>query len=155
MATVPLRPLSAALPFAAVLLLAGCAAGGSADPAARAPAPAALAERAQPAVGLAAGAYTGAQATAGAGYFRESCAECHEPSEFTGADFADSWDGATVGRFVEFITESMPRRNPGSLTTEQYLAVTAYILQLNGYPTGPEPLPDDPEFLATLRLGER
>ncbi len=138
-----------ALAFAG-LFAAACAAGGGPDTPARSPAPAAPAERA---AGLASGVYTAEQAEVGGQYFNRACADCHSAREFSGTDFAYAWDGSTVGRLVQFISETMPEDDPGGLTMEQYLAVTAYVLQLNDYPAGPEPLVHDPEFLETLRFG--
>jgi hypothetical protein len=46
----------------------------------------------------------------------------------------------------------MPKNNPGSLTPEEYADVTAYILQLNGLPTGDEELPGDQAAARRIRI---
>jgi hypothetical protein len=48
--------------------------------------------------------------------------------------------------------ERMPKNNPGSLTNEEYAAVTAYILMLNGLPSGDEELPSDTEAARRIRI---
>jgi hypothetical protein len=45
----------------------------------------------------------------------------------------------------------MPRDDPGSLTAEEYAAVVAYMLRLNGRPPGERELPADAEALARMR----
>jgi hypothetical protein len=37
---------------------------------------------------------------------------------------------------LDVIVNTMPQSDPGSLKPEEYAAVTAYILQQNGYPAG-------------------
>ncbi|MBK6489381.1 MAG: hypothetical protein IPF98_21575 [Gemmatimonadetes bacterium] len=46
----------------------------------------------------------------------------------------------------------MPKNSPGSLTGEEYAAVTAYILMLNGYPSGDEELPYDSSATRRIRI---
>jgi len=37
---------------------------------------------------------------------------------------------------LDVIANTMPQSDPGSLKPDEYSAVTAYILQQNGYPAG-------------------
>ena len=46
----------------------------------------------------------------------------------------------TVGDVAEFVVANMPAKKPGSLTTEQYLAILAFDLKANGIDLGREPL---------------
>jgi hypothetical protein len=44
--------------------------------------------------------------------------------------------GLTADALLDVIANTMPQSDPGSLKTDDYNAVTAYILQQNGYPAG-------------------
>jgi hypothetical protein len=44
--------------------------------------------------------------------------------------------GLTAAALLDVVTNTMPQSDPGSLKPEEYNAVTAYILQQNGYPAG-------------------
>ena len=100
---------------------------------------AALAQGAKPAL------YTEAQANAGATIYAQTCAACHG-SQLEGVA-APALKGAplgemanaqslTVDTLLDVISNTMPQSDPGSLKPEEYAAVTAYILQQNGYPAG-------------------
>ena len=59
-----------------------------------------------------------------------------------GAIFGDGAiaKGTTAQSLLDVIANTMPQTDPGSLKPEDYNAVTAYILQQNGYPAGTAPL---------------
>ena len=44
--------------------------------------------------------------------------------------------GLTAQTLLDVIANTMPQSDPGSLKPEEFAAVTAYILQQNGYPAG-------------------
>jgi hypothetical protein len=46
----------------------------------------------------------------------------------------------TAQTLLDVIANTMPQSDPGSLKPEDNAAVTAYILQQNGYPAGTAPL---------------
>jgi mono/diheme cytochrome c family protein len=100
---------------------------------------AAFAQGAKPAV------YTDAQASAGATVYAQSCAACHGSQlegvaapALKGPAFGDmaNAQSLTVDTLLDVISNTMPQSDPGSLKPEDYAAVTAYILQQNGYPAG-------------------
>jgi len=93
--------------------------------------------------------FSAAQAARGRSTFRAVCAECHYSSEFRGAHFQFSWRRRTVADFFEEISSTMPEDAPGSLEPGEYLAVVAYVLQLNGFPAGASELPLDLAVLDT------
>lgn len=102
-------------------------------------APIANAQSAKPAL------YTDAQTTAGAQVYASSCAACHGTQlegvaapALKGAAFGEmaAAQSLTVATLLEVIVNTMPQSEPGSLKPEEYAAVTAYILQQNGYPAG-------------------
>jgi len=115
--------LSAALLFAALPQLAG-------------------AQPAKPAL------YTADQASAGAAVYSSSCAACHgvqlegvAAPALKGSAFGEmaTAQGLTAAALLDVVTNTMPQSDPGSLKPEDYNAVTAYILQQNGYPAGQTP----------------
>lgn len=96
--------------------------------------------------------YTDSQATEGQAVFAKSCAECHESKDVTGADFRTKWGGQPIFTLYEQVRTTMPDGNPGTLTREQYAAAIAYILKLNGLPSGPTPMGTDSTSLSAVKL---
>jgi mono/diheme cytochrome c family protein len=97
-------------------------------------------------------AYTAEQAARGDTTFHAVCAACHAESQFAGPKFLAAWEGGTAYQLFDQIRTEMPQDNPGSLSPAQYLAVTAYLFQLNGFPAGSRPLPDDAPALKKIRI---
>ena len=106
---------------------------------AAAPLATAIAQAAKPAL------YTDAQATAGAQVYVSSCAACHGSAlegvaapALKGAPFGEmaTAQSLTAATLLDVIANTMPQSEPGSLKPEEFAAVTAYILQQNGYPAG-------------------
>src|SRR6185295_9085870 len=96
----------------------------------------------------AAGVYTSAQAQAGQTAYQQNCAgghaadvrgSCDAPA-VAGPDFTAKWGPRAVNDLFTFLVQSMPPANPGSLGEAGTLAVTAYLLQINGAPVGQRPL---------------
>jgi polar amino acid transport system substrate-binding protein len=52
------------------------------------------------------------------------------------------------------ISQTMPQDNPGALTTPQYAALVAFILQQNGYPAGSNEISADTPGLTDLNLSQ-
>ena len=86
---------------------------------------------------------TAAQVAAGRDGYQSRCASCHladlggrnEASPLAGASFMNVWRGRGTKEFYDYIRTSMP---PGGATlgAEEYLNITAFILQMNGAATG-------------------
>ena len=100
---------------------------------------AAAAQDAKPAL------YTDAQAQAGAAVYSQACASCHGQQlegvaapALKGSAFGEmaNAQAMTVDTLLDVIANTMPQSDPGSLKPDDYNAVTAYILQQNGYPAG-------------------
>ena len=140
----------------ALFLLSGCSSSGAATNPAGAPAPAAEPAPEAPAppaestpaaepetVALPAGLYTNDQASRGADAFEDVCSECHTTNEFRGRVFQADWGRRSVYSFYRTVRSTMPDDNPGGLSEEVYLDVIAYILGMNGHPTGPGELNAD------------
>ncbi len=98
------------------------------------------------------GVFTDAQAARGKDIYVGSCRECHTPQSHTGVVFKNSWGGKRLSDLLAYMQERMPKNNPGSLSNEEYAAVTAYILMLNGLPSGDEELPGDTEAARRIRI---
>jgi alcohol dehydrogenase (cytochrome c) len=94
------------------------------------------------------GHYTLAQARSGAAVYSAQCSQCHGVNLQGGAGPAlvgpvfQQYVGksGTAATLYDFISKQMPADKPGSLTQQQYLDVTAYVLSRNGYPAGDVPL---------------
>jgi alcohol dehydrogenase (cytochrome c) len=94
-------------------------------------------------------AFNSAQAAAGRPVYARACGICHGADlqggaavALSGSTFARSWgDGRHQGMdFYDAIAKQMPKNAPGSLTPADNLALTAYILDRNGYAAGAQPL---------------
>jgi len=93
--------------------------------------------------------YTSAQASAGDKVYAGKCALCHGASLEGGAGpplagqnmtTLGTKTHLTVGDLFGYITTNMPMNAPASLSHDQYVAVLAFILKQNGFPSGAKPL---------------
>ena len=98
------------------------------------------------------GVYTLAQATRGRDVFASSCQSCHTPTQHSGPPFRNKWFGRPLGELYEYIRREMPQNEPGSMSDEDYVQALAYLLRMNGMPTGSTPLVADSAALARIRL---
>ncbi|MSR35818.1 MAG: cytochrome c [Gemmatimonadetes bacterium] len=91
------------------------------------------------------GVFTNEQADAGAKTYEAICSKCHGTGTgpaFKGGSFLTKWSNQSLYRLWEYMSTRMPYGAPGTLTTEQYLGMLAWILRENGYPAGTTPLPN-------------
>lgn len=98
------------------------------------------------------GVYTAAQARSGGDVYVMLCQSCHTAESHTGAPFRNKWVGRTLGELFQYITSEMPKTEPGSLSTEDYTLVLAYILRMNGMPAGRSVLRSDATALDAIRI---
>jgi mono/diheme cytochrome c family protein len=96
--------------------------------------------------------FTVEQAVAGAEVYKSTCAKCHASSQWQGSLFAANWRDRRLSDFHDLVSTTMPQDNPGSLTAQQYVDVTAYVLQLAGFPSGSVPLRGDSAMLRHARI---
>jgi len=108
----------------------------------------------------AAGSYSAAQATRGKQLYSDQCLACHgEMLEgvvgppLAGDDFLTDFGGKPVADVIQKIQGTMPQQAPGTLTRPQATDLTAYILQFNKYPAGPD-LTDATAAQFTLPAGK-
>lgn len=92
------------------------------------------------------------QVERGEQWFRSACLQCHAIGAVSNPDFRVKWGGRTALDLFGLISRTMPDGNPGSLSRGTYLAVTAYLLKLNGMPVAQAPLVGDSTALGGLRL---
>jgi S-disulfanyl-L-cysteine oxidoreductase SoxD len=98
------------------------------------------------------GVYTAAQAERGAEVYAGMCRSCHAVASHTGAAFAKAWVGRPLAELFQYVSEQMPKNDPGGLAPEQYADVVAYLLRVNAMPAGAAELPADATPLAAIRI---
>ena len=103
--------------------------------------------------------YTQAQARQGHRVFEQKCAACHGHRlegrvgpALKGPTFASVKSGFTIQQIYEFLSVEMPAYAPGSLSPQQYLEITAFLLQENGYPAGAAPLTNEVASASSVAL---
>ena len=97
------------------------------------------------------GIFSEDQAKIGEKIFQVSCVACHLPEQF-GETFIQSWTGATVRDLFDLTSALMPEDQPGSLKPEEYVAILAYIFNMNSFPSGPVALNEQREVLGNISI---
>lgn len=95
------------------------------------------------------GVYTTAQAARGAALFDKECAGCHGAAgnggsmapALVGPAFSSNYDGMSVGDLFDRNRTTMPPGNEGAIPAQQLVDITAFMLQVNGFPAGGTELP--------------
>ena len=95
--------------------------------------------------------YSATQAARGEQTYMSSCVSCHPPATYKGAVFLN-WQGRSLGDLLAFLSEKMPKNDPGSLSPKEYTQVMAFLLKLNGMPAGRADLPADPAALRGITI---
>ena len=98
------------------------------------------------------GVYTADQAVKGKEVFQGTCSGCHTVASHSGALFATRWMGKSLADFYDYVSRLMPKSAPGTLSEDEYVWVTAYVLKLNGMPASSHELSAAPELLKTIRI---
>ena len=106
------------------------------------------------------GVYTRDQASKGDALYAQHCASCHGISltggesapPLAGGDFLSNWNGLTVGDLFERIRTTMPASRPGGLNRETNVAILAYLLATNQFPSGESELATRTEVLKQIRV---
>lgn len=107
-----------------------------------------------------AGWYTKAQARRGQDLYNKQCAACHGvtfvPDDFspglTGAAFEWRWRARTAYDLFEAIRTTMPPGEAGRLGPRSTAEIVAYLLQVNGFPSGTRELSAERENLERMLL---
>jgi len=98
------------------------------------------------------GVYTAAQANKGKQVFAGSCSGCHTVASHSGDVFWAKWMGRPLADFFNYVSGLMPKSAPATLTEDEYVWVTAYVLRLNGMPPGTKELEAEPAMLKAIRI---
>lgn len=131
----------------AALVVVAVPARGQQGATATKPQPGASAQPAQ-----SASLYTADQAARGERVYANVCVECHEKLEYTGPEFRAKWNNRPAFELFDLVRSTMPDENPGTLPTQDYADVLAYMMKLNGVPAGKTPMPVDEETLKKLKI---
>lgn len=96
--------------------------------------------------------YSSSQAAEGRDIYDGRCKSCHTAISHTGPPFRTNWDKRPLSDLWDYILEKMPKDAPGTLETDEYTKVLAYILRMNGMPAGSDDLPSDKKALKAIRI---
>src|SRR5688572_32319393 len=99
-----------------------------------------------------AGVYTVEQSDRGVALYKAKCASCHAPNRFTDDLFYTSFAGKPLWEMFDVISDTMPEDDPGGMKPEEYADVIAYLLKLNGFPTGQTDLPTSKDGLSLILM---
>jgi mono/diheme cytochrome c family protein len=99
------------------------------------------------------GTYASDQAARGEKLFGQWCVECHARTDMSNPNFQIKWNGRTALELFDRISVAMPENYPGVMSPTEYLELVAYLLRLNGVPSGPAPLAGDSASLSRVRVG--
>ena len=91
------------------------------------------------------GVYSAAQATRGQQVYETQCVACHGKALeggvgplLVGDGFLGAWGGKPLADLVDKIEKTMPLQAPGTLSHQQSIDVSAFILQFNKFKPGGE-----------------
>jgi mono/diheme cytochrome c family protein len=105
------------------------------------------------------GVYSARQIQRGSAVYARDCATCHGPElngaeapPLAGAEFLAEWYGYSAGDLFERIRGTMPVTGPGSLSSQEYADVLAYILSVNKFPSGKTEMEGSREPLKRIRI---
>jgi len=98
------------------------------------------------------GIYTAAQAAKGEDIYYTTCISCHPKGTYAGAGFKNNWNNRPLWDLWDWISNKMPKNDPGSLEPGQVVLVMAYILQQNKMPAGSVALPPNEKTLYGIKI---
>lgn len=89
--------------------------------------------------------YWPAQADRGEKVFAQTCAMCHQRTQFVGETFVENWNDRRLSDLYTLVRSTMPLNDPGGLKEEDYLGVIEYLLKANHADAGPDSLRPPPD----------
>ena len=99
-----------------------------------------------------AGIYTAAQASKGEDTYYTLCISCHPKGTYAGLSFKKNWNDRPLWDLWDWISNKMPKNDPGSLSPAEVVQVMAYILQQNKMPAGTVALAPDEKKLYSIKI---
>ena len=108
------------------------------------------------------GVYTAEQAGQGKVLYQKQCASCHGNAleghgknvPLAGDVFLDKWTDQTMADLFMKTNATMPASDPRTLTPDETSRVLAYILSMNKFQPGKNPLPTDPDGLGAIHIAK-
>src|ERR1041384_5851922 len=109
------------------------------------------------------GVFTTSQAARGKAEFDQTCSRCHNLAligsergpAIKGPAFLEKYEKETVADLFIKIRDTMPQGGPGTLNEDVKLDILTYILQQNGFPSGPAELKKDLGLLSDIRMAKK
>lgn len=106
------------------------------------------------------GVYTQEQASRGEATYSANCASCHagdlrgnsNTPSLLGMSFMFIWEGQSLGQLYTKMRDEMPSDRPGSLSSQTYADLLAFLLSSNQFPTGMEELTGDTAVLDKISI---
>lgn len=99
-----------------------------------------------------AGVYAAEQAELGRDLYVMNCASCHTAVSHTGPGFVATWHGRRLWELFRYVSERMPKNQPGALSRREYARVVAYLLMMNGMRAGAAELVADSTALKQIQI---
>lgn len=114
----------------------------------------------QPAKTVWDGIYTADQAKRGEATYQKDCSSCHGGDlggdgfapALVGAEFANTWNGASMAELFDRVRVSMPPTAPDSVTPEAKADILAFLLKSGKFPEGKTELAAKPEVLKGIQF---
>jgi len=115
------------------------------------------------------GVFTAEQARRGQLAYTGPCDRCHgykldgaseDPDMLpappvAGRKFLREWSGRSLAALVEYVRTTMPKNNPGYLSSNEVADIVAYMLSVSRVPAGGESLQPDASALAGIVIAPR
>ena len=98
------------------------------------------------------GVYTMAQADRGEAMYYNVCVNCHPRGTYAGPGFKANWNNKPLFDLWDWISNKMPKNDPGTLQPNEVADVMAYILHQNKMPAGKVPLPANEKAMYAIRI---
>jgi mono/diheme cytochrome c family protein len=109
------------------------------------------------------GVFTSAQAARGKAPFERSCARCHNV-ELAGSQrgpalkgnvFWSKYENDNLGTLYTYMRDNMPQDGPSLVADDVKADILAYIMSMNGMPTGNDELKADARALETIKIAKK
>src|SRR5258708_13374660 len=112
----------------------------------------------QTAVAQVSPSYTAPKAAVGKTVYASKCGSCQGSTldngelgpPLKGDEFLIRWGGKHLDELFNYVSDTMPTTQPGSLTSDEYLNIVAYVLSQNAVAPASQMLTPDPQKNMTL-----
>jgi mono/diheme cytochrome c family protein len=109
------------------------------------------------------GVFTSAQAARGKAPFEQSCARCHNVElagsqrgpALKGNGFWGKFENDSLAALFSYLRDNMPQDGPSLVADNVKADILAYIMSVNGMPTGNDELKADAHALETIKVAKK